>query len=436
LKPEDLPGGLIRDPLAGDAAAAGNSPALNMTHIDESKKRASASLLAESPGNNQLLYFTSPSLTADDSRLIFLSDRTGDPNLFVRDLASGQEWQLSDNTDGLLKSYIYFEGRPYLGLGKASASLDVHKGIVYYIQGRQICAATLDGRRRVLAEYPADQMTAYTHLSADGTRLCVPTTDARALDGDRLFQGRPDYDIDERVRNENLSSYIRIYDTATGEEVVCERLTGGWITHVQFSPIDNNLILYNNEWCSLDQGIRRMWIWDGHTHRRLRQEGHGRERMDYVVHEMWQRDGRSVIYHGAYIKRSPEYNNLEQFVGSVKPDGSDMVEIAVPRSWGHYGHYTVGNAGELVTDGYYEEPGDPVLKKTADLWIDGGAWITLMKVDWLAGHITWIPLCRHGSSWTTQDCHPHPVFNHRANSILFTSDKDNRRSVYRVNIPI
>jgi hypothetical protein len=142
-------------------------------------------------------------------------------------------------------------------------------------------------------------MTAFTHVSADGTRLCVPTTDARALDDEVLLKGKPDYDIDERVQKESLSSYLRVYDTATGKEILCEQVPKAWITHVQFSPRDHNMILYNHEWCS-DCGIRRMWLWDGHRHIRLRTEGEGRSRADWTCHEMWERDGSAIIYHGSY----------------------------------------------------------------------------------------------------------------------------------------
>jgi predicted dehydrogenase len=40
---------------------------------------AGAERVTESSGNDQLLYFTSTSLLADDSGLFFISDRTGDP---------------------------------------------------------------------------------------------------------------------------------------------------------------------------------------------------------------------------------------------------------------------------------------------------------------------------------------------------------------------
>ena len=87
-------------------------------------------------------------------------------------------------------------------------SLDPVRGVVYFIQGRKICAVDTNGIQRVLAEYPEGQMTAFTHVSADGTRLCVPTTDARALDGDKQLKGKPDYNIDQRVQEEDLSSYL------------------------------------------------------------------------------------------------------------------------------------------------------------------------------------------------------------------------------------
>ena len=83
--------------------------------------------------NDQLLYFTSTSLLADDRRLIVISDRTGHPNLFLVNTELGEETQLTFNDEGMLKSYVYFDGTPYKGFGKASVSLDPQSGTVYYI---------------------------------------------------------------------------------------------------------------------------------------------------------------------------------------------------------------------------------------------------------------------------------------------------------------
>jgi oligogalacturonide lyase len=250
-------------------------------------------LTADSPGNNQQLYFTSPSLTTDQRTLVMISDRSGDPNLVARDLASGRERQLTANRQGWLHSYVYFDGRPGEGLSRAAVSLDAPRGLVYHLHGRELRVADLDGGVRTLAVLPDDQVTAFTHVSADGRFLCVPTTAARALAGP-LRDGRPVHDIDARVQAEGLSSWLRIYDTASGALAACAEVPRAWITHVQFAPDDAGLVLYNHEWPG-DCGIRRMWLWDGATHRRLRPEGPGRSRRDWTCHEMWATGGAAVL---------------------------------------------------------------------------------------------------------------------------------------------
>jgi Tol biopolymer transport system component len=380
--------------------------------------------ITHSAGNDQLLYFTSTSLLAGDRGLVFLSDRTGNPNLFHLDFATGQERPLTRNEEGILKSYVYFDGTPYRGFGKASISLDPDRGIAYYIQGRQVRAVDMSGQERVVAELPAGQMTAFTHVSACGTRLCVPTCDARILDDEaRLPARKPEYDVDARVQAEGLNSYLRVFDTATGRELQAEPVHRGWITHVQFSPADRELILYNHEWPA-DCGIRRMWLWDGRQHRQLRTEspqpnGHARSRKDWTCHEMWERDGSAVIYHGAYHE-GPAY------IGRVRADGSGVQEIALPQDWRQYGHFTVGRPGQLVTDGYYQTP---------DTREGGeGQWLALVTADWQGGEAAWQPLARHGSSWTSQDAHPHPIIDHACKAVYFTSDREGRRAVYRSGI--
>jgi hypothetical protein len=293
------------------------------------------------------------------------------------------------------------------------------------LQGDDICAVDLQGRRRVLAQVPAGQVTAFTHVSLDGTRLVVPTTDARALQAERLVKGRPDYDIDARVQQENLASTLHIYDTHSGQEIRSERVERAWVTHVQFCPTDNELILYNHEWPG-DCGIRRVWLFDGHTgeQRRMRSAGEGRSRGDWVCHEVWDRDGRSIVYHGGF-------DGGAYFVGRVDRDGANRVEIAFPPQYRKYGHFNLNHADLLVCDGYYQPPVDPLQAGPRDEWF-GGDWISLQKMDWGRGTLEWLPLCEHGSNWENQDCHPHPIFNHAGTAVYFTSNTGGRRAVYRV----
>ncbi|BET67283.1 hypothetical protein ASA1KI_22010 [Opitutales bacterium ASA1] len=400
----------------------------------------STHLLGDADRTAQLLYFTTPSITADGRHLVAVCEGgDGNPNIVALDLESGEERPLTDNRDGTLKSYVYFRGNPRRGLGKASISLDATRGVVYYLQGDELRRTDLAGRSRVLARIPEDQVTAFTHVSADGRRICVPTTDARALEDDtvdgkragenfvggkrnEIISDKPSYDIDARVRSEGLSSYIRIFDTQTGELLRCERVRGAWITHVQFSPVNHDWILYNHEWPS-ECGIRRLWLWDGATHRRLRTEGRGRSRDDWTCHEMWTADGRWIIYHGKFADGTA-------YVGRVSPEGGDNVEIALPEAYRRYGHFTAGTMHPewLVSDGYWHPEGGA----ENGLW--GGEWITRLHVDWESRRIEWTPLCPHHSLWDCQDSHPHPIFDARDAFVYFTSNYGGGRSVRRVAV--
>ena len=104
--------------------------------------------------NTQLLYFTCSSLSRDDRRIYLLSDRSGDPNVVVRDLLTGEERILTDNRNGTLKSYVYFDGTFNRGLGKASVCLDAERDAVYYIQDDCICRTDLSGTVRILKCFP------------------------------------------------------------------------------------------------------------------------------------------------------------------------------------------------------------------------------------------------------------------------------------------
>jgi len=362
--------------------------------------------------NEQLLYFTSSSLT-DDGRLVFLSDRTGDPNVFARNLNTGEETQLTDNRGGVQFSYVYFGGTPHAGLAKASVSLDHRRGQLYYVQDDRIWRAEVNGERHVLATLPARQVTAFTHVSSDGRRLCVPTIDARAFGDDYRI---PDGGVDHYVRQHHLASRLRVYDTQTGEQVDRVDVPGGWVTHVQFHPTDPARILYNHEWAD-EAGLRRMWLWDGQGHRRLRPMTEGRDRRDWVCHEVWADNGRAVIYHG-------QYREGPAFLGRLEIETARAMELRLPDDWRGYGHFVTGPDDRIVSDGYYRQTDEP-----ADKF---GRWITVVDADWTDRVLRWMPLVRHGSGWADQDAHPHPVFDHAGRFVYFTSDHEGRRAVYRV----
>ena len=398
--------------------------------------------------DTQLLYFTCSSLSQDDGRIYMLTDRTGSPNVMVRDMVTGEERILTDNRKGTLKSYVYFDGDYNQGLGKASVCLDSVRDVVYYIQDDKICKVGLDGKSQVLNTVPDGRMTAFTHVSSDGKLLCVPMTDGRCLDYNPETEGsgldrRPVYDIDGRCQEEKLSSYLCVYDTDSGELLYEKEVPKCWITHVQFHPQNPEQVMYNHEWSSFDCGIRRIWLYDHSTDTitRIRTEGNdtlgnpaGYERKaeDWVCHEMWSDDGRTIIYHGGYA-------DGPAMVGRYEPESGKYWEIALPEDYDAYGHFTMDSQGNLVCDGYFKYPWE--VKKVRENSTDNGPdphkkdaeYICKVVPDWESGTLTWIPLCRHESDWLGQDAHPHPIYSHAGDRVFFNSRMETTVNVYCVS---
>ena len=399
--------------------------------------------------DTQLLYFTCSSVNRDDRRLYLISDRDGHPNVFVKDLASGEERQLTCNHHGILKSYVYFDGKPGKGLGKASVCLDSERDIIYFIQDNDICKVGLDGRIQVLNQVPDGRMTAFTHVSSDGKLLCVPMTDGRILDYDPNTEGygldkRPIYDIDGRVQEERLNSYLCVFDTTTGKLVYEKVVPMCWITHVQFNPVNPNVIMFNHEWPSYACGIRRIWLYNHLTNEilRVRTEGtetqgntHGyaRRAADWVCHEMWSDNGEVIIYHGGYA-------DGPAMVGKYELKSHQYWEIALPEEYKAYGHFTMDHQQNLCCDGYFKFPDDVKVEREnstdngPDPHKKDGEYISQVIPHWEEGQLEWIPLCKHHSDWLGQDAHPHPIYNHAGDAIYFNSRSDKYVKVYSVEI--
>jgi hypothetical protein len=158
-------------------------------------------------GNDQLLYFHSANFLRDGSGFVFIRTEGFSPNIFLYDLTTSTEKQLSHFNGGYLKSYIYYAGDPESGLGKACVTFDPENNLIYFIHGCMICSVDLEGRLRELAELPSGQVMAYTAINHNGKRLCVPTTDAESLPDVAADSGHF-YSIDHKIRELNLDSQL------------------------------------------------------------------------------------------------------------------------------------------------------------------------------------------------------------------------------------
>jgi hypothetical protein len=381
--------------------------------------------LTNSIANDQHPYFTGPALTSDGRTLVFISERSGHPNLFTLDFPSGQITQLTDNRYGVLRSYVYPWGS-LSGLGKASVVLHAPSGDIYYLQGRQlrvVNARTL--HHRAIADLPAGFVSAFMHVDPLNRRVCIPLVDEAAFEGSAAVT-IPTYhpagfgSIGRRVRERKLESHLLVVSTDGTSADVWASVPSAWITHVQFRPTtdsNSDLLLFNHE--ALEgPGMQRIWMIDGLTRRiwKIRPEpGDGNH---WNCHEVWTADGSKVFYHGAGIH--PQTRQKTNLFGWSAPDGLDYHETYLPNDeasgYGHFAEHPT--PGTLITDGYFQ----------------GGQILATVREGSSPGWGEWQPLCHHGSQWLYQDDHPHPIVSPDGQWCVFTSSARGTANVYAVRL--
>ena len=359
------------------------------------------------------LYFTSNSLSHDDKNLIVAGkDSSNVYNFYEIELASGDRRQL---TSCSTPPEYYLDGIVSSGLHVNGACFDSKNRALYYVESN-IVKVSARYSIESLGSIPASEAAGIAHVSADGRLLCIPSTDRAAFAKDADW-ARPDRGIDARIRSQRLGSYLNVFDTHAGRLVAREPVPSAWVTHVQFNPADSRQILYNHEWP--DQcGIRRMWIWDGSSHKPLRSAEGARSEDDWTCHEMWTASGASVIYHG-------RYTNGRNYIGRRHTSTGDIVEIPLPIEWDRYGHFVTGPRENLLaTDGYYSAGPDDQDSPSP--------WISVLEVDWDAKAIDWTVVGRVGSSWNGQAAHPHPIFSYDGSHLFYSSDEGGTGAVWRL----
>ncbi len=357
----------------------------------------------QGPHKNQHLYFTSPSVTADDRWLVFISDRSGNPNLHVIDRKDGSIRQLSGNENGLLRSYVYPRGGK-CGLSKASPCLDAQRNQLYYIRDDLVYGVNLDDEsvgEQKIGMMPEQWYGAFTHISPDGRMLCVPCTDPRAFVDEVENQWEQMRKVPGRMEREQLMTRIYLIDIRTGVSRIAAEVPF-WVTHVQFDPTGSGRIIFNREGFA-EGGDKppqnRIWCLEPEgTYHPLSPEPPG----EWRAHENWAHDGKSVLYHGGREGKA--------FLASRTWEGELIQEtnLAGIEFW----HATGALDGKRL---FVDRP-------------DG----FISVVDPYAKGNRMVNICRHDSSVEDQDAHPHPITTSKGESLIFTSIRTGNGNVYEV----
>lgn len=167
--------------------------------------------ITDDPSTNHSLYFINPSCTYDDQTYICVSDRSGVPNLHAADTRSGVITQLT-NIDNL---------------NTFSATSAAAEREIYFTAGNEVRAVHVDTlEERSLATF--DGALGNLHLSGDGSLLVTG------------------------VSNGSQFTITTIATDGSGSKSVYTPPRS--VGHIQFCPVDSDLILYSSD---IDQ---RMWL--------------------------------------------------------------------------------------------------------------------------------------------------------------------------------
>ena len=330
-------------------------------------------------------FFIIPAYDNAMQRLIFVSYRTGTPQIFAEERTTGELRQLTDRQD--LSEWSVHPSRN----GKA----------VFFTAGTsgwQLDLETLEERELV--------NLAATAMQEEGMVAAAMGTTALSHD-DRWWAVR--FNISEE-------SALAIVDTNTGEHDIILRRDS--IGHLQFCPDDANLLYYAGPLTD------RVWVInrDGSGNRRL--YARDTQKNEWITHETWIPGTRELAFvdwpHG---------------VRCVNADTGIVRQVATFNAW----HAICNPTGTLmVADTNFPDIGIQTFNP-----LDGiGAPQTLCYAGASSIGEHWNGPFPYADGlgggqvqvYAPQHTHPHPSFSPDGRHVVFTSDRSGYAQIYEVSL--
>jgi len=308
-------------------------------------------------------------------RLIFISHRTGSPQIFAEERNSGNLIQLTDQAD--IAGWSVYPS---------------HNGrYVYFTSGNSACRVDTETlKEELIVDFGNSSAKGTTALSYCDNWWAVP------------------------VRVGEVSQFL-VINTNTGEyEIILERDSIG---HPEFHPSESMLLCYAGAY------YERMWVInrDGTENRLVYKRDVARKQ--WIVHETWLPGTRELVV--------VDWPN--GMIG-VNIDTGSVRKVTDFNAW----HAMVNRAGTLmVADTNFPDIGlqlfDPQnsIGNPRTLCYSESSNI---GAHWDIDHCPYddgqIPV------YAPQHTHPHPSFSPDGKFVVFTSDRTGHSQVYEVEIPL
>ena len=234
--------------------------------------------LTRSTGDSRSFYFHNnpfiPPSADEGDLMVFYGDVEGQTQLFTLNLKTLETAQITRHSGGMRGEIVAPQRRE-----------------VFFQSNDSVFAAHVDTREtRLVFVFPPDFQGGITTLNADETLLAGSYADPVK---DEIYRENPDKsDYFTLIYEAHIPHTLFTLNLETRElkKIFQEK---AWLNHIQFSPTDPDLLMYDHEgpWHLVD----RIWLIDVKTgqHRLM----HKREmEMEIAGHEFFSRDGEVIWY--------------------------------------------------------------------------------------------------------------------------------------------
>jgi hypothetical protein len=152
---------------------------------------------------------------------------------------------------------------------------------------------------------------------------------------------------------------------------------------------------------------------------------------EFLVHEYFTKDGTVGVQITEYDPSdATAYDSKSLYSGVLflKTDGRVAGRYKLP-GW-RAGHVqSNSNNSVIVADAYLPQPESNWDKQ---YWAEGSKFMSLNYPE--GDRLRVERLCYHGTSWRTQESHPHAIFSPDDRQVLFSAEVDKSNSVYVVDL--
>lgn len=326
-------------------------------------------------------FFIIPAYDDSMKRLIFVSNRTGTPQIFAEERSTGELRQLTDRTE-----FSEWSVHPS------------HDGrAVFFTAGTSGWRLDLE----TLEEHELVNFSA-TEMQDEGMVAAAMGTTALSHD-DKWWAVR------YRVGDESVLTIVR---TETGESEIILRRDS--IAHLQFCPDDSNLLYYAGPLTD------RVWVIhrDGSGNRRL--YARNTQKNEWITHETWIPGTREL----AFV-------DWQRGVRCIHVDTEEERQVTSFNAW----HAICNTAGTLmVADTNFPDIGIQTFNPRDGI----GEPIPLCYPNASSLGEHWDGQFPYADGpiqvYAPQHTHPHPSFSPDGKYVVFTSDKSGFAQIYEATI--